>query len=171
MPGDKRCRLSYCCFDIKEVIAVEKKILFPLPLIHPTFTKVFWDACKRHELLIQKCRDCGTYRYPPREACNKCLSLNTDWVKVSGRGTVYSYCVPVEPSHPDLVGKPPYSIALVDLEEGPRMITNIVECDPYQVKIGMPVEVVFEDLTDQISLAKFRPAKSSPSRPARKGGN
>ena len=147
-----------------------KKILFPLPLIHPYTTKAYWEGCKRHELLMQKCSNCGTFRFPPREACNNCLSLDFDWTRVSGKGTVYASCVPVEPSHPDLVGKPPYSIALVDLEEGPRMITNVVDCDPYEVNIGMPVEVVFEDLTDEVTLPKFRPAKPTPKRLAKKGG-
>jgi len=137
---------------------MEREIIFPLPVIHPLATKEYWDSCKRHELRIERCSNCGTYRFPPRAACHKCGSLKAEWTKVTGRGKVHSYCVAVEPVHPALKDKPPYSIALVDLEEGARMMTNIVDCDPYDVKIDMPVEVVFEDLTDEISLPKFRPA-------------
>ena len=137
---------------------MDKEIIFPLPIIHPLDTKEYWDSCKRHELRIQRCCDCGTYRFPPRAACHNCTSLNAEWVKVTGRGKVHSYCAAVEPVHPALKDKPPYSIALVDLEEGARMMTNIVDCDPYDVAIDMPVEVVFEDLTDEISLPKFRPS-------------
>ena len=137
---------------------MNKEIIFPLPIVHPAAAKEYWDGCRRHELRLERCCDCGTYRFPPRAACHNCGSLNAEWAKVTGRGKVYSCCVAVEPVHPALRDKPPYSIALVDLEEGARMMTNIVDCDPHDVKIDMPVEVVFEDLTDEISLPKFRPS-------------
>lgn len=130
----------------------------PLP-VPDQDTRPYWEAARRHELLIQRCRTCGQHYFYPRPYCPHCLSANTEWVRASGRGTVYSYTVNYRPSTPALADRVPYVVALIDLVEGPRMMSNIVGCDPAEVRIGMAVEVTFEDVTDEISLPVFRPVR------------
>jgi uncharacterized OB-fold protein len=119
--------------------------------------KPFWEGAKRHELMIQECSDCGYKNYPPTLYCPRCLSSNLKWVKASGKGRVHSYTVVYEYPPPGF--KTPYIIALIDLEEGVRMLSNIVDCSPEDVKIGMPVEVAFIDVTEDFTLPVFRPLK------------
>lgn len=128
----------------------------PLPEIRD-HTKAFWEGCKRHELLIQRCGDCGTFRHPPRLICHECSSWNTEWVKITGRGIVYSYIVVRNHRNPAFEKDLP--IALIELSNAGqvRMVSNLVECKPDDIKIGMPVEVVFDDVTDEITLPKFKP--------------
>ncbi|MDD5095680.1 MAG: Zn-ribbon domain-containing OB-fold protein [Dehalococcoidia bacterium] len=128
----------------------------PLPAIHEE-TRPFWEKAKKHELWLQKCRDCGKFRFYPRSICPNCFSYNTEWSRVSGRGKIYSFTVSNRPPLQAFQKDVPYCLALVDLEEGVRMMTNIVECQWEDLKIDMPVEVVFEDVTPLISLPKFRP--------------
>jgi uncharacterized OB-fold protein len=132
----------------------------PLP-IPDQDTRPYWEAARRHELLIQRCRACGQHYFYPRPYCPQCLSPETEWVRASGRGTVYSFTVNHRAAHPAFADRLPYVVALIDLAEGPRMMSTIVECDPADVHIGMAVEVTFEDVTDEISLPVFRPARRS----------
>ena len=118
----------------------------------------YWQGAKRHELLLQKCQECGHYRYPPGETCPSCLSDRLGWAKVSGRGAVYSWTVFHQAYHPAYKDDVPYAVVAVELEEGPRMITNLVNCRIEDIQIGMPVEVVFDDVTEEVTLPKFRPA-------------
>lgn len=118
----------------------------------------FWEAARRHELVLQHCSACGRHVFYPRYNCPHCGGRDLTWVKASGRGKVYAYTVARRPTHPAFADRVPYVIAIVELEEGPRMTTNIVDCDPDSVHIDMPVEVSFEDSSDEISLAMFRPA-------------
>lgn len=128
----------------------------PLPEITPD-NKPFWDACKRHELSLQRCQDCGHLRLPS-PICQECLSMNAEWVKVSGRGKLYTWTTIFQRYHPAFTDELPYNVAMVELEEGPRVITNIVECKNDDLHIGMEVEVVFEDVTEEITLPKFKPS-------------
>ena len=121
-------------------------------------SRPYWEGAKRHELLLQKCQECGHYRYPPGETCPSCLSDKLEWVKVSGRGSVYTWTVFHQAYHPAYKDDIPYAVVAVELEEGPRMITNLVNCRIEDIKVGMPVEVVFDDVTEEVSLPKFRPA-------------
>ena len=110
------------------------------PLPHPNeVSQPFWDAAKRHELQIQRCNACGTHIFYPREACSQCLSPDLIWIPVSGKGTLYSYTIAQAPTHPAFAEDVPYVIAIVKLEEGPRITTNLVGCLPDEVTIGMPV--------------------------------
>ena len=127
----------------------------PLPRI-TSLTKEFWEGCKRHELLIQRCKDCGTYHHYPRSMCPDCGSWNAEWAKVSGRGKVYTYIVAVQPFHPAFSGDVPYAVAIVELEEGVRMVSNIMDCGPDDIYIGMPVEVVYDDVAEEVTLPKFK---------------
>jgi len=136
----------------------EKKYLKPLPVIDEEM-RPWWEALQRHELYVQKCRDCGDLRYHPRAQCTNCLSPRTEWVRCSGRGKVYTFTATYQNQGAGFRESLPYIMAWVELEEGVKMLTNLVECRPEEAKIGMPVEVVYEDVTPQVTLAKFRPAR------------
>ena len=121
-------------------------------------TMEFWKGCRREVLLIQKCRDCGKYRYEPRAACPYCLSSDVRWVKASGKGKVYSYVIYRYPPFPEWAEEIPYVVGLIELKDcGIRMVSNIIGCEPEEVEIGMDVEVCFEKATEEITLPKFRP--------------
>jgi uncharacterized OB-fold protein len=127
----------------------------PLPHITPQMA-LFWEAARRHQLVVQRCRECGTDRFPARDLCSRCLSRDVEWVAVSGRGTVFSYAVMHQVYHPGFADEVPYAVVLVELEEGARLLSNVVDCPPAELTIGMPVEVVFEDRTPEVTLPKFR---------------
>jgi uncharacterized OB-fold protein len=139
--------------DLEVVATAEDR---PLPTPNP-FSKPFWEATKRHELVLQKCEDCGTFRYYPRPRCPECLSGNTAWTRVSGRGTVYSFTVVHRPLARWFKGRVPLVCAVIELEEGVRMMSNVERIDPHQVRIGLPVQVFFEDVNEDITLPKFEP--------------
>jgi uncharacterized OB-fold protein len=128
----------------------------PLPRVDEE-SRGWWEALQRHELYFQRCRDCGTKRLPPRAVCPVCLSSATEWVRASGRGSVHSFTVTHQNQAPGFREDLPYVLAIVELEEGPRLMTNIVECAPDTVRIGTSVEVVFDDVTPEVTLPKFRP--------------
>ncbi len=120
-------------------------------------SKPFWDGCQEQKLLIQKCEDCGYHRFPPSLLCPSCMSMNSQWVQVSGKATVHSFQITHRPFYP--AWDPPYNVAIVELEEGPRMHSNILDCKNEEIHIGMPVEVVFEKIEDKDwYLPKFKPA-------------
>jgi uncharacterized OB-fold protein len=126
----------------------------PLPVPNAD-TEPFWDACRAGELRLQRCADCAEWRYPPQPACGACGSLAAAWVPVSGRGTVFSYAVTHQPIHPALSGRTPFASVVVELDEGPLLTSNLVDVDPDDIVIGMPVDVVFEQAGDMV-LPKFR---------------
>jgi uncharacterized OB-fold protein len=136
----------------------EKKYSKPLPHLDEE-NRPWWEALKRHELYVQKCRACGDLRYYPRAQCTSCLSPQTEWVRCSGRGKVYTFTATYQNQAPGFRETLPYIMAYVELDEGLKMLTNLVECRPEEVKIGMPVEVVFADVTPDVTLAQFRPAR------------
>jgi hypothetical protein len=124
-------------------------------------TRGYWEACARHELYVQRCRGCRTWRFPPRALCPACLSSATEWVRASGRGTVYSFTVTHQNQAPGFRERLPYVLAVVQLEEGVRLMTNVVGCEPGAVHIGMPVEVTWDDVTPELAVPVFRPAATS----------
>ena len=134
----------------------DKKYKKSLPRIDEE-SKGFWEACQRHELVLQKCGACGTIRYYPRAVCAQCLADDTEWVLSSGRGAVYTYTVTYQNQAAGFRDELPYVLAYVELDEGVRMLTNIVGCAPEAVTIGMSVEVTFDDATAEVTLPKFRP--------------
>jgi len=119
----------------------------------------FWEGAQNGEVRIQQCRDCGNKMYPPRVYCTHCLSANIDWIKCSGKGILYAYSTIYEEPPPRVAKflSSPYTLALVDLEEGVRMLTNIVECKPDELKCDMKVEVVFHDIGEGVNLVWFKP--------------
>jgi uncharacterized OB-fold protein len=131
-------------------------------------TQPYWDGTRAGELRLQRCDDCAHTYFPPRPFCPKCASRKVSWFKASGRGVLYSYVI----HHRPVPGfTPPYSIAVVELDEGPRLMTNIIECaqTPDALQLDMRVEVVFTKLTDAITLPQFRPSagRVQPSASAR----
>jgi uncharacterized OB-fold protein len=128
------------------------------PLPHPTpETQRFWDGCNKHELWLPFCSNCSEYFFYPRNFCPRCFSWNIDWKQASGKGTLYTFAIQYRPQAPGF--QPPYVTAIVQLDEGPRLMTNLLVDDPEPSKIACdtPVEVVFEDVSDEISLPMFRP--------------
>ena len=124
-------------------------------------TKHFWDGTREGELRLQKCGDCAKVYFPPRPFCPGCSSRNVGVIASSGRATLYSYVI----HHRKVAGfTPPYAIAVVELAEGPRMMTNIIDCPqtPEALQLDMRVEVVFKQLSDEIHLPQFRPAQVAP---------
>jgi uncharacterized protein len=121
-------------------------------------TEPYWAATRDGELLFKRCADCGRPHFYPRPFCPFCWSESVSWEKASGRGTVYTFSVVHVNDLPPFPARVPYVAAIVDLDEGPRVMTNIVDCAHDAVRIGMPVAAVFEAETDRITLARFRPA-------------
>jgi uncharacterized OB-fold protein len=130
----------------------------PIPDVNP-WAMPFWEAAREQKLIIQKCQDCSKYVFYPRLVCPHCFSENMEWVEASGKGTVYSYTVVMNNSPSAFINDMPYVVALIKLEEGVQMLSNIVECAPEDVMCDMPVEVTFEKLNDDFTLPKFRPVK------------
>ena len=127
----------------------------PLPHVDEE-NRWFWEACARHELVLQKCAGCAAIRFYPRALCPACLSTETQYVRTSGRGTVYTFTVTHQNQAPGFRDGLPYVMAYVELDEGPRILTNIVQTPPDEVTIGMPVEVVFEDIDETLAIPKFQ---------------
>ena len=116
----------------------------------------FWDGVLRHELLIQRCASCGALRHPPRPMCPHCQSLEWDTVKSSGKGTVYTFVVH---HYPPVRGfEPPHVPAVIELEEGTRILSDVIGIDPSKVEVGLPVQVSFEVLYENVLIPVFRPA-------------
>lgn len=132
----------------------------PLPKADPV-TQPFWDSLKREAMELQCCDDCGKYIFYPRGICPHCLSNKLSWKPAKGTGEVHAFTIVHRNPHPAFQGEIPYVVALVELPEGVRMLTNLIDvkADPEEVKVGMPVEVVYEKASDEITLPKFRPAK------------
>ena len=137
------------------------KYVKPLPQPDPV-TQPYWDSLKAHEMQIQRCNDTGKFFFYPRGISPYTLSDNISWEKVSGKGTLYAYTIVQNQRQPGFAEEVPYIVAMIDLEEGPRMMTNLIDIEPTPetVKIGMAVEIVYDDVTDEITLPKFRPAQA-----------
>ena len=140
--------------------AAPKSDTMPRPRPPTTRDTQWWfDAVKDGKLLIQRCKDCGTLRHPPGPACASCHSFEWDTVEASGRGTVYSYVVVHHPQAP--MFEYPLPVVLVELEEGTRLVSNIIDCPPEEVEIGMAVECELVAFDDELTLPQFRPATGS----------
>ena len=131
----------------------------PLPRVLPE-TAGFWEAARRHELVLQTCRACGAKIHFPRLLCPHCLSRDLGWERAVGRGTVYSFTIIHQALHESFAAEVPYVYAIIELQEGVRMISNLVGVALENVRIGMPVRVVFEDATPEISIPRFEPVET-----------
>ncbi|MEA3358978.1 MAG: Zn-ribbon domain-containing OB-fold protein [Thermodesulfobacteriota bacterium] len=137
-------------------------MVYKKPLPKPNSdTRPFWNGCRDHELRFQRCKECGHVRWPPSIICPRCYSTETEWVVSNGKGRIYSFVVYHVAFHPAFKDEVPYVTAIVELPEGPHLLTNIVECDTLEVKCDMPVEVVWEDINEEFSLPKFKPTSGN----------
>jgi uncharacterized OB-fold protein len=118
----------------------------------------YWEGCRQGELRVQRCDACGHVRFPPALVCPKCLAAEHTWIATSGKARIYSFIVVHRPQHPGFFADAPYNVAIVELAEGIRLHTNIVDCANEDLRIGMPVVVTFQKVDDEITLPKFRPA-------------
>jgi len=124
----------------------------PTPVSRP-----YWDACREGRLLLQLCSGCHKHQFYPRIVCSHCGASTLEWAQASGRGTVQSFTVVRRPVSPGYAADTPYVIALIALAEGPVMMSNVVGCAPEDVNVGMPVEVLFETWSEEITVPKFHP--------------
>lgn len=136
----------------------DEEMIKPLP--KPSkWSQPFWDNTRKNKLTLKKCKDCGHIDHPPYLYCTNCHSDNSEWIEASGKGklvayAINSYMVPF-PFWDDM----PYVVAMIDLDEGVRMISNIVECDQAKLQNGMDLEVIFEKVSEEFTLPKWRPVK------------
>jgi uncharacterized OB-fold protein len=149
-----RTRLTRLDYNTGEADMTDYNRPLPIP---DGDTKPFWDAAKEHHLVVQRCRNCREAIFYPRAVCPRCMSDQIAWVEATGRGTVYSYTV-VHRAPPGFQDRVPYVVALIDLEEGVRLMSNVI-APPSDVRIGAPVEAVFADVTPEITLPQFRLAR------------
>ena len=130
-----------------------------LPSLTPRVTpetERFWEATKDEKLLVRRCEDCGDAHHYPRSRCPFCFSANVEWTEASGDGTVYTYTVTHQNGEP-YDEATPYVLAYVELDEGPRMMTNVVGVEPDDVYVGQEVTVVFDETEDGYALPRFTP--------------
>ncbi len=132
----------------------------PLPSLDEEI-EPFWQAMKRHEFVLHRCKKCGAWYFPAafcRFHENEPLFGNMEWTRASGKGKVFVFSIVRRPFHPAFKDDVPYAYALIELDEGPMFGTRIIGCPPEEVKIGMPVEISFEDITEEYTLPFFRPS-------------
>ena len=128
-----------------------------LPVIYPEELP-YWEGAKKRELWLQSCKACGKAWYPIGPACPHCFSLEFEWANMSGRGVLHNFVIYHKAWAPWLEKRVPYAVIQVELDEGPRLTTNLLDCAVRDIKIGTRVEAAFEDITDEITLLQFRPA-------------
>jgi hypothetical protein len=131
----------------------------PLPDVENA--KTYWEGCKAGKLLLPRCRSCGELFFYPKHFCPACLSGDLEWVEASGKGIIHTFTVISRAPSSAYEADVPYVIAIIDLQEGLRMLSNVIGIPPDQVRVGMPVEVVFEQVTEEVTLPKFRPLGSA----------
>ena len=127
----------------------------PLPVIDRV-SRPYWEFNRRHEFRLQKCSSCGTVRFPPRERCPNCLNPEATWEPMSGRGRVWSWVVMHQRYFAGFKDELPYVVLWVQLDEGPMMMSNLVDSDPARLRCDAAVEVTFVDVTEEITLPQFR---------------
>lgn len=128
----------------------------PLPGVS-SLNRPYWEGLARHEFKLPSCHGCGHVWYPPAPWCPRCHSRDTGWTAMSGRGRVNSWTVVHVTGLRGFRGDVPYNVAEVTLDEGPRLITNLVDVEPDSIRVGMPVEIVYDDVAAELTLARFRP--------------
>jgi uncharacterized OB-fold protein len=131
----------------------------PLPELEG-FAGEFYAFCQQGELHFQRCTACGAWRHVPREMCAECGSFEWEWTRSSGRGAVFTWTVVDRALHPAFQADTPYAPVVVEMEEGVRLLSVIVDCPPDELDIGMPVEVAFDEVTPEVTLPKFRRASA-----------
>jgi len=128
---------------------------FPLP-VPDLDNQEFWDKCREHQLVLRRCKDCSSFVHPPKPNCPKCASDNLEWRESEGKGKVYTFVITRQPVNPAFLDRLPWAVVDVELKEGVHLISNLSDCDPEEIQIGMDVQVVFEKVNDEITLPKFK---------------
>jgi uncharacterized protein len=128
----------------------------PIPVPSPE-SQPYWDGLREHKLLTPRCDACAGYWFPPSLLCPHCNSAKWTWTAVSGRGRIFSYVVYHRVHHPGFAGEVPYAVAVIELDEGPRLISNVIGIAPDKLVCDMRVEVVYQPITEAITLPKFKP--------------
>ena len=131
----------------------------PLPEMQGN-SKEFYEWCRRGDLRFQRCSDCQAWRHVPREMCAKCGSDEWKWVKSSGKGTVFTWTVAARAMHPAFVDAVPYAPVIIEMDEGVRLVSELIDCEPADLEVGMRVEVAFAKVSDEVTLPKFRRVKA-----------
>lgn len=123
----------------------------------------YWEAARRNELRVQRCAACGELCFPPQPMCDGCNSFEVEWVALSGRGTLFSFTIVHPPVLPAFQQRAPFAIVLVELAEDARLriVGNLLDCPLERIRIGLPVAVTFEDVTESVTLPQWRPAETS----------
>ena len=129
----------------------------PLPGLEG-LTKEFYDFCKLEDLHFQCCSACNTFRHVPREVCASCNSFDWQWVRSSGIGSVYTWTVVERALHPAFVDDTPLAPVVVEMQEGVRLLATMLDCPAAELRIGMPVKIAYEAVTDEVTLPRFRRA-------------
>jgi len=127
----------------------------PLPKLEG-LTGHFYDCCRKGELRFQRCTNCGCFRHPPRELCAECRSFVWEWAPSTGHGTVFTYTIVERALHPAFAGATPYAAAVVEFPEGVRLLSRVIDVAPADLRIGMPVHVAFEALSETVTVPVFR---------------
>lgn len=123
------------------------------------YNSEFYQFCKQHELRFQRCTACGTWRHMPRESCQSCHSFAWTWERSSGKGQLFSWTVIHRALHPGFADDLPYPVVIIELEEGVRLVSHLVDLSAEEYHLGLPVEVTFDDVTPDVTLPKFRPIR------------
>jgi uncharacterized OB-fold protein len=137
-------------------VSDERSARKALPIVDVA-TKPYWDGAVRGELLLPRCQCCGAYRQPASETCPRCLSTESVWTAASGRGTIYSFAIVRQALDEAWAADVPYCVAIVALEEGPHLLTNVTGIEVEAVTVGLAVQVFFDRVSEEIALPKFRP--------------
>lgn len=119
----------------------------------------FFEGARRHELMLMRCGGCGGWRLPSRPRCPDCWSTDTEWARASGRGTLYSWGIMHQKLHPAFAEEVPYQFAIVELEEGPRIVSSVVGVPDAELRVDMPLQAVFDDVADDTTLVRFTKAQ------------
>ncbi|MBW2687836.1 MAG: OB-fold domain-containing protein [Deltaproteobacteria bacterium] len=127
----------------------------PLPVMEG-LAREFYDWCKKEDLHFQKCTSCDTFRHVPREMCAECNSFEWEWARSTGRGTVYTWVVVNRALHPAFSRDAPYADVVVEMEEGVRLLSTVVDCPPEELEIGMPVQLTYDPVAEDITLPRFK---------------
>lgn len=126
----------------------------PRPRISPD-NKPFWDGCKRHQLVLPFCADCGKAHLPPGPVCPHCLSERLEWRPASGRGQISTWVVVHKAWFPAFAAEIPYNVVQVELEEGPRLTANVIDAGERKLQVGQKVAIAFDDIDDELTLPRF----------------
>jgi hypothetical protein len=118
--------------------------------------KPFYEAASEERLIVQRCAECGATRFPAVQTCSSCLASDMRWIETKGIGEVFSFVIMHQIYHPWFADKTPYVVAQIKLDEGPRILSTVIDVEPDEVRIGMAVEVAFQKCSDEISLPVFR---------------